>query len=221
ARGLGLAFDAGEPGEARVKFGTEGLEAASDWLPARPLRPAGGASVLRLCYVPEGDGRAPLRALLPAAFRTDHVPAPAGTAAATARSGIPAAHPEWLLKNAAGPIVWDTRDDWGGKVYSLDGAHPEVQAWLRELARRIVRDWGYDYVKIDFLLWATAGTEHFGGLTHAEAYRAGLAAIRDGLGPEAFLLGCGAPLQHAVGYVNGMRIGTDVDASWGGLEAPA
>src|SRR5436309_4077259 len=141
--------------------------------------------------------------------------------AVSERSGVPAAHPEWLLKKAAGPIVWDTRDDWGGKVYSLDGAHPEVQAWLRELARRIVRDWGYDYVKIDFLLWATAGTEHFGGLTHAEAYRAGLAAIRDGLGPEAFLLGCGAPLQHAVGYVNGMRIGTDVDASWGGLEAPA
>jgi len=303
ARGLGLAFDAGEPGEARVKFGTDGLEAASDWLPARPLRPAGDASVLRLCYVPEGDGLAALTALYRPASPVDRerlaaMTVPAGWCswyelfgqvteddmvanlefcaanfdrrhlrliqlddgyqkatgdwdtnpkfphghrwltdriharsfqaglwiapfAVTDRSGIPAAHPEWLLKNAAGPIVWDTRDDWGGKVYSLDGAHPEVQAWLRELARRIVRDWGYDYVKIDFLLWATAGTEHFGGLTHAEAYRAGLAAIRDGLGPEAFLLGCGAPLQHAVGYVNGMRIGNDVDASWGGLEAPA
>ena len=302
-RGLGLAFDPGEPGEAKVRISKDGLEALSDWLPARPLRPAGDAAVMRLCYAPDGDGLAALTALyrptspvdrerlaamtVPAGwcswyelfgnvteddvianlefcaasfdrrhFRliqlddgyqkatgdwdtnakfphghrwlTDRIHARSFQAglwiapfAVSERSGVPAAHPAWLLKDANGPIVWDTRDDWGGKIYSLDGAHPEVQAWLRELARRIVRDWGYDYLKIDFLLWATAGVEHFGGLTHAEAYRAGLAAIRDGLGPEAFLLGCGAPLQHAVGYVNGMRIGGDVDASWAGLQAPA
>jgi alpha-galactosidase len=141
--------------------------------------------------------------------------------AVTERSGVPAAHPDWLLRRADVPIVWDTRDDWGGKVYSLDGAHPQVQQWLFDLARRAVKDWGYDYLKIDFLLWATAGDAHYGGLTHAEAYRKGLGAIRDGMGTETFLLGCGAPLQHAVGYVNGMRIGTDVDASWGGIQAPA
>jgi len=139
----------------------------------------------------------------------------------TERSGVPGAHPDWLLRRADAPIVWDTRDDWGGKVYSLDGAHPQVQQWLFDLARRAVQTWGYDYLKIDFLLWATAGDTHYGGLTHAEAYRKGLGAIRDGMGTEAFLLGCGAPLQHAVGYVNGMRIGTDVDASWGGIQAPA
>src|SRR5690349_21947497 len=43
-RGLGLAFDPGEPGEAKVKIGKVGLEALSDWLPARPLRPAGDRS---------------------------------------------------------------------------------------------------------------------------------------------------------------------------------
>jgi hypothetical protein len=141
--------------------------------------------------------------------------------AVTERSGIPAAHPDWLVRRADGPIVWDPRDDWGGKVYALDGAHPQVQQWLFDLARRVVREWGYDCLKIDFLHWATAGDSHYGGLTHAEAYRRGLAAIRDGLGTEAFLLGCAAPLQHAVGYVNGMRIGADVDATWGGLHAPA
>src|SRR2546425_451595 len=117
--------------------------------------------------------------------------------AVTERSGIPTAHPDWLLRRADGPIVWDTREDWGGKVYSLDGSHPQVQQWLFDLARRVVQEWGYDYLKIDFLLWATAGDAHYGGLTHAEAYRKGLAALREGLGTEAFLLGCGAPLQHA------------------------
>ncbi len=146
--------------------------------------------------------------------------------AVSERSGLPGAHPAWLLKDdgaggGGGPLVMDTRDDWGGRIYALDCAHPEVARWLYDLARRVVRDWGYDYLKIDFLHWATAGAAHYGGLTHAEAYRRGLSAIRDGLGTEAFLLGCGAPLQHAVGLVNGMRIGGDVDASWGGIQAPA
>jgi len=302
-RGLALAFDPGEPGEATVQLARDGLDAGSAWLPTRPLRPEGDASRMRICYQPEGDGLDALTALFipsspvdrerlasqtaPAGwctwyellgkvsetdvvanlefcaanfdrrfFRyiqlddgyqkatgdwemnakfphghrwlTDQIHAKGFKAglwvapfAVTERSGIPAAHPDWLLRRDDGPIVWDTRDDWGGKVYSLDGAHPQVQQWLFDLARRVVQEWGYDYLKIDFLLWATAGDSHYGGLTHAEAYRKGLGAIRDGLGTEAFLLGCGAPLQHAVGYVNGMRIGTDVDASWGGVQAPA
>src|SRR5439155_161257 len=68
--------------------------------------------------------------------------------AVTERSGIPAAHADWLLRRDDGPIVWDTRDDWGGKVYSLDGAHPQVQQWLFELARRVVQEWGYDYLVV-------------------------------------------------------------------------
>jgi hypothetical protein len=126
-----------------------------------------------------------------------------------------------LLRKAGAPIEHGTNATWGGTVYALDPAHAGVRSWLEELGRRAVQEWGYDYLKIDFLLYATEGDAHAGGATHAEAYRAGLAAIRNGLGPDAFLLGCGAPLQHAVGAVNGMRIGTDVDASWNGIQAPA
>jgi len=300
---LALAFDPGDPGQGRVKLSHTGLEAVSEWLPARPLRPEGDTSALRLCYHPSGDGLealdllfAPISPVDRERLATAAVPTgwcswyelsggvteadmianlefcathfgrrffgyvqlddgyqratgdwqandkfPHGHRwlsdqihargfkaglwvapfAVAERSGVPAQHPDWLLKNADGAIVWDTRDDWGGKIHSLDGAHPQVQQWLYDLGRRIVRDWGYDYVKIDFLLWATAGAAHYGGLTHAEAYRKGLAAIRDGLGPEVFLVGCGAPLQHAAGFLNGMRIGGDVDASWGGIQGPA
>ncbi|HEY6808974.1 MAG TPA: alpha-galactosidase, partial [Gemmatimonadales bacterium] len=137
------------------------------------------------------------------------------------RSGIPAAHPDWLIAGPDGPVAPETRDRWGGKVFVLDGAHPDVQAHLHDLARRVVQDWGYDYLKIDFLLWSALGAGRAGGATQAEAYHAGLRALRDGLGPEAFLLGCGAPLQHAAGLVDGMRIGTDVDASWGAIGGPA
>src|SRR2546430_162373 len=53
---LALAFDPGDPGQGRVKLSHTGLEAVSEWLPARPLRPEGDASALRLCYHPSGDG---------------------------------------------------------------------------------------------------------------------------------------------------------------------
>src|SRR5919108_79131 len=62
-RGLAIAFDPGEPGEARVRLGPDGLEAASQWLPTRPLRPEGDASRMRLAFDPQGDGLTALRAL--------------------------------------------------------------------------------------------------------------------------------------------------------------
>ncbi len=301
--GLGLAFDAGEPGEAKVRLTPEGLEAVSDWLPSRPLRPEGDASRLRICYQPAGDGLDALRAVFVPRSPLDQerlagAVAPAGWCSRYAPAGpvteadvidntefcaatfdrrffryiqlddgyqkaagdwdtndrfprghrwltdqihakgfkaglwlapfavsdgaaVAAAHPDWLLRDENGPLLRDTREAWGGKIYALDGAHPKAQQWLFDLARKVVREWGYDYLKIDYLAWATGGSGHYGGLTHAEAYRAGLGAIRDGAGTEAFLLGCGAPLQQAAGLVNGMRIGPDVDASWAGIQAPA
>jgi alpha-galactosidase len=139
------------------------------------------------------------------------------------RSEVAAAHPDWLLKNADGsaPIVWATREDWGGRVYALDGAHPGAQQWLADLARRAVEQWGYDYLKLDLLAWATGESTHYGGLTHAEAYRLGVGALRDGAGPDTFLLGAGAPLQPSAGLVNGMRIGPDVDVDWATLHDSA
>ena len=136
-------------------------------------------------------------------------------------SGVPAAHPEWLLRRGRTPIVLATRDAWGGKVFALDGAHRGVQEWLFGLGRRVVRDWGYDAVHADLLEWACEGDAYAGGLTGAEAYRRGLGAFRDGLGADSFLLGSAAPLQHAGGLVSGMRVGADVTPTWGGLQAPA
>lgn len=302
-RGLAIAFDGGEPGQARVKLSSDGLEAISDWRPPRPLRPEGDSSRMHLGFDPDGDGLEALTALFVPSSRVDQerlaqAVVPAGwcsrselsgsvgeadvianlefcaahfdrrffryvelddgyqTAVGTWEpndrfphghrwltdqihakgfkaglwlapfavsegSGLPAAHPDWLLRDATGPVVCDTRESWGGAMYALDGANPKVQQWLFDLARRVVQVWGYDHLRVDLLRWATAGTAHYGGLTHAEAYRAGLGAIRDGLGTEAFLVATGAPLQHAVGLVNGMRIGPDVTASWGGIQPAA
>jgi hypothetical protein len=141
--------------------------------------------------------------------------------AASERSGIPAAHASWLLKGADGaPIVCDTKDP-EGALYILDGAHPEVAGWLTDLARRAREDWGYDYLALDWLGMATAGTQYAGGATRAEAYRSGLAALRRGAGPDLPLLAATAPLQHAVGLVDAMAVGAPGDPTSAGLEGAA
>jgi melibiase-like protein len=142
--------------------------------------------------------------------------------AVSERSGLAETHRDWLVTDESGtPLLIDTRDDWGGRIYGLDPAHPDAQEWLRALGSRVIHEWGYEYVKVDALSYATRGERHHGGATHADAYRAGLRAIRDGLGPDAFLLAARAPLQHAVGLVDGMRIGPDVENSWSGVQEPA
>jgi hypothetical protein len=138
-------------------------------------------------------------------------------------SGIPATHPDWLLRRDGAPLVVGRRDAWGGDLHALDGAHPGVQEWLFALARRVVRDWGYDVLEAGGLRWAARddGGEHFGGLTRAEAYRRGLAALRDGLGADTFFAAADAPLQHAAGLVNAMRVGPDVDPTPRGTQPAA
>jgi hypothetical protein len=83
ARGLALAFDPDDPGEGKVHLSTAGLDAVSDWAPARPLRPDGDTSRLRLCYQPDGDGLEALRALFLPTSQVDQerlaaTPAPTG-----------------------------------------------------------------------------------------------------------------------------------------------
>src|SRR4029077_11314674 len=70
-RGLAIAFDGGEPGQARVKLSSDDLEAVSDWRPPRPLRPEGDSSRVHLCFDPDGDGLGALTALFVPSSRVD------------------------------------------------------------------------------------------------------------------------------------------------------
>ena len=66
-----------------------------------------------------------------------------------------------------------------------------------------LRSYGFDYFKLDFL--------YAGALGGLEEYRHGLpAVIRDAVGPEAYVLGCGAPILPSVGLVDAMRVSPDV-----------
>lgn len=124
-----------------------------------------------------------------------------------------AEHPDWVLRDAAGEPV-PAGINWGGPFYGLDVTHPEVEEHLRHLFRTVVRDWGYRYLKLDFIYCASLpGLRHDPRVNRAGALRRGLKVVREAV-PEAYILGCGSPLLPAVGLVHAMRIGPDVAPFW-------
>lgn len=135
---------------------------------------------------------------------------------AGAGSEVAQAHPDWLAVHppTGAPLVGMVNEGWGGAVNTLDTSNPEVLDHLTSVARDLVAA-GYPYLKLDFTYAPSIhGTYADPSRTPAQRVRAGFEAIRRGAGPDAFLLGCGAPIGVAVGLVDGMRIGADVAPWW-------
>ena len=120
------------------------------------------------------------------------------------RSATYAAHPDWTVGGADPGTGWDQR------LHALDVTHPGAERYLREVFGAL-RATGIDYFKIDFLYaGAMDGRRSGGSVDGIEAYRHGLRIIREAIGPEAYLLGCGAPILPSVGLVDAMRVGPDI-----------
>jgi alpha-galactosidase len=139
-------------------------------------------------------------------------------------------HPDWfIMRDETGenqPVRAGHNPNWTASedkfAYALDASNPAFLAHLRYLFAKLTRDFGYSYLKLDFLYAAAApGRRHDPSLTRGEALRRGLEGIRAGAGDDAFILGCGCPLGPAVGIVDGMRIGPDVSPSWGSTASGA
>ena len=138
---------------------------------------------------------------------------------------------EWFMQRRDG-MPYETT--WGGT--SLDVTRPEVQDYLRKLARTL-HGWGYRYFKMDGM-WTGASTEQVyvndgytdddmgnnkpffkSDATNIEALRLGLKKLREGAGPEVFFSGCCASqnmrsLGGVIGLVDSMRIGPDNGFEW-------
>ncbi|MDT0440489.1 glycoside hydrolase family 36 protein [Streptomyces doudnae] len=121
--------------------------------------------------------------------------------------------PELLLRDEHGePVV--AGHNWGTGYFALDLTHPAAQEHLRETIRRVTREWGFTYLKLDFIGAGTAPGVRAEALGREEAYRLGLRIIREEAGPDAYLLGSGAPLLPSLGLVDGIRSGPDVAPLW-------
>lgn len=142
-----------------------------------------------------------------------------------------ASHPDWFVRREDGQ-PYETA--WGGTC--LDLTHPDVQAYVVDVTRRIVHQWGFRYLKLDGLWTGTATRQqyinsgykedHMGDAvfhdphrSNIEAYREGLRLVRAAAGPDVFLLGCNGPQNMrsyggAIGLVDAMRVGPDNGPDW-------
>jgi alpha-galactosidase len=116
-------------------------------------------------------------------------------------------HRDWLLHDKTGKLV-SAGFNWGEQLYALDTTHPSALNWLVDLMLK-VRQWGYEYVKLDFLYAGALPGKRYVDIPRETAYRLGLNSMRKAL-KSVYLLACGAPILPSIGVCDGIRIGPDV-----------
>lgn len=126
-------------------------------------------------------------------------------------------HPDWIApKDKIGETIMPK--DW----LILDLSNPEVKKWLADLFHKIGYDWGFKFIKIDFIYYALLAKQyHDPNVTGVEAFRDGMRIIRESLPDDAFLAEVAAPIVFGVGYADGMRLGLDITPAWADDEGPS
>ena len=126
-------------------------------------------------------------------------------------------HKDWLVHNAKGqPIpledVWRQGVD---TLYALDTTHPGAQDYLRQTYKKLTREWGVRFIKLDFMdTTAIEGYYYRSSTTALEAQRIGLQVIRDTVGNDVLLDKDGSPMLNPVGIVDTGRVSADTGHSF-------
>lgn len=94
--------------------------------------------------------------------------------------------------------------------------------FLRVLFHRVVHEWGFSYIKLDFLVrslftdqgnHSSVGRDQiiFPNVTTVQAYRNAMKVIREAAGPDCYILGCAAPLFASLGdLIDANRMTPDI-----------
>jgi alpha-galactosidase len=122
-------------------------------------------------------------------------------------------HPDWLVKNEDGsPYRIGVNPLWSMAFYALDIYHPEVRVYIKNVFQTVCREWGYDIVKLDFLYGACMVPRN--GKSRAAIMADAMSLLREAIGDDKKILGCGIPLGSAMGTTDYCRIGADVHLTW-------
>jgi len=123
-------------------------------------------------------------------------------------------HPEWVLRRAGGRPA-NAGYNWSSFTVGLDPTHPGVEAAVTDLIDTAVNNWGFTFLKLDFLYAAALpGRRYDQATTRAQAMTKALATIRQAAGEQVWLMGCGCPLGSGIGVFDSMRVGPDVAPRW-------
>jgi alpha-galactosidase len=137
----------------------------------------------------------------------------------TRRARIFREKPEWLLRDRKRrPVSAGFNHLWDGTYYCLDLSRPDVLAYIRSLVDRAIDQWGFRYLKIDFLYAGMlSGLHAEGGAVHEHYERACetlVARTKNSAGLPVAYLGCGGPLGLSCSRFPLFRIGADTREEW-------
>ena len=153
-----------------------------------------------------GEGSVSRTVRLPARPGRRRIRAPAGGVGiwvapflVGARTALAREHPEWL--------VGDAGRNWGQDLVGLDLTHPGVRDLLTGSLQPAARRWGSTTSS------STSSTPAPCPGRREDLTRSrlplGARLVREVVGPDAYLVGCGAPLLPSVGLVDAMRVSPD------------
>ncbi|MEV0714469.1 glycoside hydrolase family 36 protein [Asanoa sp. NPDC050611] len=121
--------------------------------------------------------------------------------------------PELLLRDGRGERVI-AGSNWGSGYYALDLSRPDTLDYLGELTQRVVHEWGFKYLKLDFINAGAVPGARLADAEREQSYRDAIALIRRIAGDDVYLLGSGAILLPSLGILDGLRSGPDVAPMW-------
>lgn len=129
------------------------------------------------------------------------------------KSDLMKEHPDWIVRDKKGKAVaiGNNPFNWSGFYYALRFEKPEVKSYLKKVFNTVLRTWGFDLVKLDFL-HAACFTPR-GGKNRGQLMALAMHLLREYVG-EKEILGCGMPLGAGFGLVDYCRVGSDVALSW-------
>lgn len=148
-------------------------------------------------------------------------------------------NPHWFLTDQDGETICQEvhhANDFLQFIY-FDYSNPEVREYITSVLETMRKEWGYAYFKIDFMrhglletLMEIHGPNGRGNfkvvtevhsfdpsMTSVERTRAGLKAMREGIG-EDFFLGCSSIFGPTLGIVDGLRTGADIHPEFGAFK---
>jgi alpha-galactosidase len=138
---------------------------------------------------------------------------------ATKRCRVFSEKPHWLLRDKKGrPLSAGFNHLWDGRYYCLDISREDVRAYIKDLIDRVIDQWGFRYLKLDFLYTGLFdGVFEKKGAPH-EHYQRACALLTSRTHTEGGLpvayLGCGLPLGLSYRHFPLSRIGADTREMW-------
>ena len=137
------------------------------------------------------------------------------------RSATAAAHPDWLLRDDKGKLVTAGYNPlWGknGSFYCLDLSRDDVIEHLDKIIDRAINQWGFRYLKLDFLyagmLYGNYSEKTASYKIYSRAIKTLTARSTTKGGSPVTYLGCGLPFELSFKYLPLSRIGCDTYEKW-------